>query len=62
MKKAGWEVASHGYRWIDYQYVHVARTSIGLFINFPTIRLKLQQLPAKRLLLASYTYPSIYLH
>lgn len=21
MKKAGWEVASHGYRWIDYQYV-----------------------------------------
>lgn len=21
MKAAGWEVASHGYRWIDYQYV-----------------------------------------
>jgi putative urate catabolism protein len=21
MKEAGWEVASHGYRWIDYQYV-----------------------------------------
>lgn len=32
MMKAGWEVASHGYRWIDYQYVpeevereHIAR-------------------------------------
>lgn len=32
MLKAGWEVASHGYRWIDYQYVpeevereHIAR-------------------------------------
>ena len=21
MREAGWEVASHGYRWIDYQYV-----------------------------------------
>lgn len=30
MVEAGWEVASHGYRWIDYQYVHeeVERTHI----------------------------------
>ena len=29
MQEAGWEIASHGLRWIDYQYMSTSTSSAG---------------------------------